>query len=94
MAIPVVETTAITDVTSNSTSQSVTLPSGVAEDDIILIILAFDGSPTGFNATGYTQIARSSDPAVTLDFLWKRATASESNPTVNWTGSEQGRITA
>ena len=38
MAIPVVETTAITDVTSNSTSQSVTLPSGVAEDDIILII--------------------------------------------------------
>lgn len=94
MAIPIVESNAVTDVTSNSSSAVITLPSGVTTDDIIIIICALDGTGHAPSATGYTLIsgAGADEGTVALHYLWKRAGASESNPTVNWTGSEQGRF--
>lgn len=96
MASPVVETTAISNQTSNATSKSdVTSPSGVLADDIVLIFIAMDGDAANpeANADGFASLTSFSEGTVEIYVLWKRSTGSEpANYTVNWTGSEQARF--
>jgi len=98
MPIPVVQTTVDTNLASG-TSATVTVPSGVAADDIILLFIALDGTgglPEA-NSDGFAQLFN--DSAFTIEVegscLWKRATGADSGTyTVNWTGTEAGRCTA
>ncbi len=96
MAIPVVETTAISNQTSNASSKTdVTSPSGVLADDIVLIFIAIDGDAANpeANADGFATLTSFPEGADEIYVLWKRSTGSEpANYTVNWTGNEQARF--
>ena len=96
MAIPVVETTAESNQSSNATSKSdVTSPSGVIADDIVLIFIAIDGDAANpeANADGFATLTSFPEGADELYILWKRSTGGEpANYTVSWTGSEQARF--
>lgn len=96
MAIPIVETTAISNQTTNATSKTdVTSPSGVVADDIVLIFIAIDGNGSNAeaDADGFATIDSAASAPIEIVMLWKRSTGSEpANYTVNWTGSEKARF--
>lgn len=97
MAVPVLEGTAITDVTSNATSATVTLPASVAADDIIILCISMDNAPTTFaNSGGITMVEFGIDnePSVTLVYMIGRASGGETTQNITWLGSQQGRIMA
>ena len=78
--------------TSNSTSWSLTHPTNIAAGDLILSLIAADGSPT-VSISGFTQIAHvsNSGSAVTIDVQALIATGSESGSfTATLGASEQG----
>lgn len=54
-AAPVVEDTATSTTTNNSTSHSVTMPTGVESGDLLLVFCGLDGTPT-LSATGWTSL--------------------------------------
>jgi len=93
MAVPVLETVGtVTDVTSNSTNATINAPSGIADDDILIAIVALDGDAANPTITDFATITSASEGAVEVYFLWKRASSESGNYTINWTGSEQGRM--
>jgi len=95
MAIPVNEGNAVTNVTSNTTSASINLPSSVAADDLILFICAFDGSVSNLgNSGGLTmnEITLEDQGANTYICGWSRASGGETTQTITWTGSQQCRV--
>jgi len=95
MAVPVLETTAETNTpTSNQTSQSVTEPSGIVDDDIIIIWVALDGSPSNIASVGFDNVFETSQGTVLLACLIKRASSESGAYTVTWTGGQQGRFHA
>jgi MSHA biogenesis protein MshQ len=62
-----------------------TLPAGVATDDILIIAVEQVGGEAAPASTGYAHVTGSpvvQDTNTQLSVLWKRAGASESNPTV------------
>jgi len=98
MAVPVLETEAITNVTSSVETAEVTKPSGLADNDVVIIALALDGDAANANMdaeTGWTRIVAVSEGAVELFVWYKRITNAAGEPstwTVDWTGTEQGRF--
>lgn len=98
MAIPVIEGTAITNLVSNATADTITLPASVAANDIIIIICAMDGAPTGFASSGgitMTEFMISAEASdCTIVALWGRASGGETVQNLTWTGSQQGRFMA
>lgn len=92
MAVPVIETTALTSSTSDVTSLVCTAPSGIVDDDIILILAAFDGGAAFPTSTGFTEIVNSRQGTAETYMLYKRASSESGNYTVNWTGAENARI--
>ena len=96
MPIPVVETTAVSNQTSNASSKTdVTSPSGVVNNDIVLIFIAMDGDAANpeANADGFATLTSFPEGADEIYVLWKRSTGGEpANYTVNWTGSQQARF--
>jgi hypothetical protein len=100
MAVPAFQTDAVTNVTVNSTTMEVTKPSGLADDDVVLIGLSLDGDAAAANMdneTGWTLIASASEGTVELFVFAKRITNAAGEPTtwtVDWTGGEQGRAQA
>jgi hypothetical protein len=92
-AAPVVESEAWTDAAADGSGNcQVTLPSGVAEDDLILIALSHNnlGDLTFTNSDGYTELA---DLGV-LMVAYKVAGASESAPTFTAAGAASDRFVA
>lgn len=88
-------TQAITNLASSGNTVNVTEPSGLVDDDIILIWCAVDGNPTGFASAGFDlvfeDIFTDSTPALAL--LIKRASGEAGAYTVTWGGGgEQGRF--
>jgi hypothetical protein len=77
-----------TQTTTNLSTQNtvVALPTGVSEDDLILIIAGIEGSATFNTPTGYTlavtEQAIGSIPLCRLYVFYKIAGAAETNPTV------------
>lgn len=75
----------------NNASLTPGLPAGWAEGDLLLVLAAIRNSGTGTVDTpaGYLELASSGNVAL----LGKRATASESGPTVTFTGGAAGADT-
>lgn len=94
MAVPIVETFAVTNV--QGTSEDVSAPSGIVENDIVLIIIALDGVDADLQSTGFTVVSnvQETEGACEQFMLIKRATDSEpSTYTLTWTSTERGRAT-
>ena len=67
MTFPVVETTATTSGTGTSSSPSVNLPSGIAADDLLVVLFRCGyAAPVGWPA-GWTEIAEEVDTATPFD---------------------------
>jgi len=100
MAVPVLETEAVTNVTSNSTSMEVIKPASIADDDVVLIGIEIDGASANPNMdgeTGWTRIATIEQGTTELAVFAKRITNAAGEPstwTIDWTGSEQARAQA
>ena len=84
----VLEGTQTTSHTSGTTGLSISLPSGVAEDDCVVIIASSEASSTLSTPTGYTQLVSemvadsfSGTDLCRMYVWWKVAGGSESNPT-------------
>ncbi len=101
MTIPVVEATQVFNVTSNATSTgAITLSLGtIATDDIILAIIALDGTggnPTGVinqSPTTMTALQNTDEGNVEIEMLWIRVGATPPTTlTLSWTGAEQCRV--
>jgi len=93
MAVPILETSAITNETGNFESTLVTEPSGLVDNDIILIWVSLDGSVSGINSSGFDLVFETNNgTSNTLGLLIKRASSESGAYTVNWTGSQQGRF--
>ena len=103
MAIPTVEATQITNVTSNATTTgAITLTLGtISPGDIIFVFCAIDGTaatPTGSgnNSGAMTAVSVGGNPdegTVETECLYAMQGATvDTTITVNWTGSEQGRF--
>lgn len=76
--------------TSNSTSHTITMPSGIEVGDLLLIIFSSDGNPTASISSGnWTKISQDSNTTeVTQAVFWKTAEGSDT-ATVTTTASEQ-----
>lgn len=97
MTVPILEGNAITDVTSNASSATITLPAGVSLNDIIIIICAIDGdaaNPQGSGGMTMLQFGGVSEGTIELYYLWGRAAGGETTQNITWTGNEQGRFMA
>jgi len=98
MAVPVLETEAITDITASVTTIEVTKPASLADNDVVVIAMALDGDAGDANMdgeTGWTRIVAVSEGAVELFVWYKRITDAAGEPstwTIDWTGTEQGRV--
>jgi len=92
MAVPVVESFAVTDI--QGTSQDLTAPAGIAENDMVLIIVSIDGADANLLSAGFTLVSNVQQGLCEQFMLIKRATDSEpATYTVTWTGNERGRAT-
>jgi len=93
MTVPVVETSAVTNVTGQS--QSLAAPAGIVENDMILMVIALDGVGANLLSAGFTNVDNPQHASECETFwLIKRATDSEpANYTVTWTSNERGRAT-
>jgi len=91
VAIPVIETITEQAFSGNDNTFDVNVPSGVAADDIILILIALDGNAAFPTSANFATLLGVSQGAVEYFVLWKRATGADSGTyTVNWTGNQQG----
>jgi hypothetical protein len=72
--------------TSESTSFSVTLPSGIASGDLLLMIISVDGSTDGLTHTGWTELAQSTGNSENLLILGRIADGTE-GATASFTNS-------
>jgi len=93
MAIPVIESYSITDITSNTNTWDAVAPSGITDDDILILIVSLDGTGANPTASGFTLIVSNDANGVDHAIFYKRASSESGNYTVNWTGSEQGYLT-
>ena len=77
------------------TSQALSAPAGIVENDMILMIIAIDGIGSNLISTDFANVDNPQQVSACETFwLIKRATASEPGTyTVTWTGSERGRAT-
>lgn len=93
MTVPVIESFAVTNVAG--TSQSLSAPAGIVENDMILMVIAMDGIGANLLSSGFTNVDNPQQGTACETFwLIKRATASEpANYTVTWTSNERGRAT-
>jgi len=92
MAFPTIQTVSSGTQTSNSNSWTTpTYPSGVGAGDLLLLLVANDGTAAP-SVTGFTVLlGQSSGGAVVLTSLAKKADGSESGSfTISLTASEQG----
>lgn len=98
MAVPVFEASGITNVTSNATTVEVNKPSGLADQEVAIILVALDGNAANPNMngeTGWNRIVLNSEGAVEIFAFWKVITDAASEPTtwtMDWTGGQQGRF--
>ncbi len=91
---PKIETCTQQAVTGNSTSATVVAPSGIQDDDIILVYCGMDGSPTTFAISGFAEFNIVDETSVSGRWLWKRASSESGNYSLTWSGSQQGMIVA
>ncbi len=92
MVAPVIATK--TNNTADGTSIVMTAPSGIADGDVLLILLGLDGNTTAFvNPSGFVQISPTDgDHNVTfcsMYAIYKIASSESGNYTVSWTTSEK-----
>lgn len=85
-------------VSASASTATPALPTGWAQDDVFLLFVesmnGAAGAPTGWAQVGSTQFANtgSTTTETALDVYWKRATASESAPTLADSGNHQVAI--
>jgi len=92
MAVPVVETFAVTNI--QGTSEVLSAPAGILENDIILIIVSIDGDAANVLSSGFANVNDVSQGSCEQFWLIKRATDSEPGTyEITWTGNERGRAT-
>lgn len=94
MAFPVVQATAETAVTTAGTSHTITLPTGIGESDLILLIINIGSTAATFNAlTGWTELL---DEGVAggLMIAWYTGTGVPSNPTFTSSASTRSATIA
>lgn len=81
MTFPIVASEASSSQSTNTTTHTVTMPSGVASGDLLVAAIEFDGRPvrSGQIIDNWTEILNTSDSGdgVSLYAYWKRATGSE-----------------
>jgi hypothetical protein len=84
-----------TNVSSNSTSGTVQLPSSISASDLLIVIAGHDGSPSGISIgttspNEYAETSVSNTTAVTITFATKTADGAEgSTAAAAWTNNEQ-----
>ncbi len=82
MAFPVVETTATSATATAGTNHVVTLPSGIAAGDLIVICMSIGSTAATLNThADYTELLDES-AAAGLKVLYREAAGGESYPTV------------
>lgn len=100
MVAPVIASKSSRTEISNVTSLTLTAPSGIADGDVLLIVIALDGDPTAFvNQSGggaWVQISPvNGDKApvsrATLYVIYKIASGEAGNYTTTWTNAQQGQ---
>lgn len=92
---PIIEAFAHTEVATNATSVVATAPTGIADNDILVMIVSLDhdGTANTITSTGFTQLEDyevSNSHKTTV--LWKRASSESGNYTVNFTDSQDGVV--
>lgn len=90
-SLPVIQSRSEQNETTNTTSTTITAPSGIADDDLLVIIIAIDTANTGISfPAGFTTIhSENFDSATSLSIAHKVASSESGNYTVSWTNSEQ-----
>lgn len=81
--------------TANSVTTTVDKPTGTVENDLIIVMIALDGTSDNPTITGFTSAVQlnATDGSSGQYVLYKTATASEpATYTVNWASSEKGNF--
>jgi hypothetical protein len=95
MAIPVIQTRSEQKEPANTTTTTITAPTGITDGDILIIVLATDGNstahsfPAGFSPLFGANGLKGPSNRCTLTAAWKRASGESGNYTVSWTSTEQ-----
>jgi len=96
MAVPALQTDAVTNVTSNATTMEVIKPASIADDDVVLIGVSLDGVAGAANMdaeTGWALIGSVSEGSVELFVFAKRITNAAGEP-ATWTVNVYGVVTS
>ncbi len=92
MSIPVIQSRSEQKEPSNTTSSTITAPTGITDGDVLIICMATDGNATSINwPSGFTPIAEVHGPSnrCTAAAAYKIASGESGNYAVSWTGNEQ-----
>lgn len=93
MAFPT-HTHAVASNTADTTTHNWTLPSGNAAGKLLILILALDGNPTVSGLTGFMQLFREADAALTLEVWYKFTDGGEASGTFTTSASEKSIVHA
>ncbi len=94
MVAPVIASKSSTVNSLNGTSNVLSAPSGIADGDLLLIVIGLDGNPTAFTPpSGFTEITpnngnKAPSNAATLYACFKIASSESGSYTTSWTTGE------
>lgn len=94
-SVPVLESFSHTEIATDATSVVATAPTGIQDDDILIMIVSLDENATtnAITSTGFTELDNydlSGSHKQTV--LWKRASSESGNYTVNLTDAQDGVV--
>lgn len=92
---PVLETVSHTEIATDATSVVATAPTGIQDDDILLMVVSLDddGNANSVTSSGFTLIEDYNlSGSHRQVLLWKRASSESGNYTVNLTDAQDGSV--
>lgn len=93
MAIPVIQSSSEQKEPSNATTSTIAAPSGIQDDDVLIVVLCTDGDMPAASITwpsGFSEIANINNGAFcSANAAYKIASSESGSYVVSWTSSEQ-----
>lgn len=94
MAVPVIQSRSEQKESSTTNTTTITAPSGIVDDDVLVICISTDGNSFFTFPSGFTVLNQGEGPSgrCALGIAFKIASSESGNYTVTWTGGNEKAI--
>lgn len=89
MSAPVVQSFSSATLSSTSTSLTITAPSGIADDDLLVALITTADAESAITSSGWTLSSSVTHSGGSHDVLYKVASSESGNYTFSWSGNSR-----